>query len=153
MLIAGLLLAFTVGRYPVSLADLVHVLLAKLGGGHADVPQAVESVILHVRGPRVLAAATVGAALAVAGAAFQGLFRNPLVSPDILGASSGAALGAVVGIFFSLASSPSRASPLPRAGGGGRSLHDRLGGAVARPDPGAGADRRGGRRVAWRGVG
>src|SRR5262249_14279047 len=43
----------------------------------------------------------VGGALAVAGTAFQGLFRNPLVSPDILGASSGAALGAVLGIFFS----------------------------------------------------
>src|SRR5215469_13756984 len=50
----------------------------------------------------VLAAVLVGAALAVAGTAFQGLFRNPLVSPDILGASSGAALGAVIGIFFSL---------------------------------------------------
>jgi iron complex transport system permease protein len=49
-----------------------------------------------------LAAVLVGAALAVAGTAFQGLFRNPLVSPDILGASSGAALGAVLGIFFSL---------------------------------------------------
>jgi iron complex transport system permease protein len=44
----------------------------------------------------------VGAALAIAGTAFQGLFRNPLVSPDILGASSGAALGAVLGIYFSL---------------------------------------------------
>ena len=63
---------------------------------------AVESVILQVRGPRVLAAVLVGAALAVAGTAFQGLFRNPLVSPDILGASSGAALGAVVGIYLSL---------------------------------------------------
>jgi len=55
-----------------------------------------------VRGPRVLAAAMVGAALAVAGTACQGLFRNPLVSPDLLGASSGAALGAVLGIYFSL---------------------------------------------------
>ena len=62
----------------------------------------MENVIWQVRGPRVLAAALVGAALAVAGTAFQGLFRNPLVSPDILGASSGAALGAVLGIFFSL---------------------------------------------------
>jgi iron complex transport system permease protein len=59
-------------------------------------------VIFEIRGPRVLAAALVGAALAVAGTAFQGLFRNPLVSPDILGASSGAALGAVIGIYFSL---------------------------------------------------
>ena len=55
-----------------------------------------------VRGPRVVAAVLVGGALAVSGTAFQGLFRNPLVSPDILGASSGAALGAVLGIFFSL---------------------------------------------------
>ena len=102
VLIAGLLLAFTVGRYPVSLGDLLTVLLAKVTGQTAGVPTAVQSVVLQVRGPRVLAAALVGAALAVAGTAFQGLFRNPLVSPDILGASSGAALGAVTGIFFSL---------------------------------------------------
>jgi iron complex transport system permease protein len=102
VLIAGLLLAFTVGRYPVSLAELANVLFSKLTAHRADVSPAVESVIMQVRGPRVLAAALVGAALAVAGTAFQGLFRNPLVSPDILGASSGAALGAVIGIFFSL---------------------------------------------------
>jgi iron complex transport system permease protein len=102
VLIAGLLLAFTVGRYPVSIGDLAHVLLAKTIGQDTHVSPAVESVILQVRGPRVLAAVMVGGALAVAGTAFQGLFRNPLVSPDILGASSGAALGAVLGIFFSL---------------------------------------------------
>src|ERR1700754_108143 len=102
VLIAGLLLALTVGRYPVSLGDLLNVLTAKLAGHRADVSPAVESVIWQVRGPRVIAAMLVGAALAVAGTAFQGLFRNPLVSPDILGASSGAALGAVLGIFFSL---------------------------------------------------
>ena len=102
VLIAGLLLAFTVGRYPVSLAELANVLFSKITVHRADVSPAVESVIMQVRGPRVLAAALVGAALAVAGTAFQGLFRNPLVSPDILGASSGAALGAVMGIFFSL---------------------------------------------------
>jgi iron complex transport system permease protein len=86
----------------VSLGDLLTVLVAKVTGQTADVPTAVQSVVLQVRGPRVMAAALVGAALAVAGTAFQGLFRNPLVSPDILGASSGAALGAVIGIFFSL---------------------------------------------------
>jgi iron complex transport system permease protein len=102
VLFVGLLLAFTVGRYPVSVADLLDVLTAKLSGRTADVSGAVQSVILQVRGPRVLAAVLVGAALAVAGTAFQGLFRNPLVSPDILGASSGAALGAVLGIFLSL---------------------------------------------------
>src|SRR6185436_8690274 len=102
VLIAGLLLAFTVGRYPIGLSDLLHVIAAKLTGRVADVPAAVENVIWQVRGPRVLAAALVGAALAVAGTAFQGLFRNSLVSPDLLGASSGAALGAVLGIYFSL---------------------------------------------------
>jgi iron complex transport system permease protein len=102
VLVAGLLLAFTVGRYPIGLADLLRVVFGKLTGHPADVPSAVENVIWQVRGPRVLAAAMVGAALAVAGTAFQGLFRNPLVSPDLLGASSGAALGAVLGIYFSL---------------------------------------------------
>jgi iron complex transport system permease protein len=102
ILIAGLLLAFTVGRYPVSVGDLVAVIAAKLTGQASNVPPAVESVIWQVRGPRIIAASLVGAALAVAGTAFQGLFRNPLVSPDILGASSGAALGAVLGIFVSL---------------------------------------------------
>lgn len=102
VLIAGLLLAFMVGRYPIGFGDLLHVVAAKLGIGAASVPPAVENVIWQVRGPRVVAAALVGAALAIAGTAFQGLFRNPLVSPDILGASCGAALGAVLGIFLSL---------------------------------------------------
>jgi iron complex transport system permease protein len=102
VLIAGFLVAFTVGRYPVGLGDLANVLASKVLGYRTVLPPAVESVILQVRGPRVLAAVFVGAALALAGTAFQGLFRNPLVSPDILGASSGAALGAVVGIYFSL---------------------------------------------------
>jgi iron complex transport system permease protein len=98
----GVLVAFTVGRYPVTLAELIEVLVSRLAGREAAVPPAVENVVLLVRGPRVIAAALVGAALAVAGTAFQGIFRNPLVSPDILGASSGAALGAVLGIYFSL---------------------------------------------------
>jgi iron complex transport system permease protein len=102
VLLAGLVLAFTLGRYPVSFADMVDVLLARLTGRPSSVPLAAQDVVLMVRGPRVLAAVLVGSALAVSGTAFQGLFRNPLVSPDILGASSGAALGAVIGIYFSL---------------------------------------------------
>jgi iron complex transport system permease protein len=102
VLALGLLVAFTVGRYPVTLAEFIEVLLSRLMGRTAAVPPAVENVVLLVRGPRVVAAVLVGGALAVAGTAFQGLFRNPLVSPDILGASSGAALGAVLGIYFSL---------------------------------------------------
>jgi iron complex transport system permease protein len=102
VLVAALLLAFTLGRYPAGLGDLFNVIAAKLAGRPSSVSAAAVDVLLHVRGPRVLAAVLVGAALAVAGTAFQGLFRNPLVSPDLLGASSGAALGAVLGIYFSL---------------------------------------------------
>jgi iron complex transport system permease protein len=95
-------LAFAVGRYPVSLTDIFALLAAKMTGGNAQIPANVETVILQVRGPRVLAALLVGASLAAAGSAYQGMFRNPLVSPDILGVSSGAALGAVLAIFLSL---------------------------------------------------
>src|SRR5262249_31648935 len=102
LLALGLLVAFTVGRYPVTLAELIEVLVSRLAGRPTAVPPAVANVVLLVRGPRVIAALLDGAALAVAGTEFQGLFRNPLVSPDILGASSRAALGAVLGIYFSL---------------------------------------------------
>jgi len=95
-------LAFAVGRYPVSLGELATLLAAKLGAAHDTLAPNVESVVMQVRGPRVLAALLVGAALAAAGTAYQGMFRNPLVSPDILGVSTGAALGAVGAIFLSL---------------------------------------------------
>ncbi|HWA38727.1 MAG TPA: iron ABC transporter permease [Burkholderiales bacterium] len=101
-LVALTAVAFAVGRYPVSPGEIVALLGAKLTGGPSTLPANVETVILQVRGPRVLAALLVGAALAAAGTAYQGMFRNPLVSPDILGVSSGAALGAVLAIFLSL---------------------------------------------------
>ena len=88
--------AFAVGRYPVTLSELFSLISG------APVPDNVETIVLQVRGPRVLAALLVGAALAAAGTAYQGMFRNPLVSPDILGVSTGAALGAVLAMFLSL---------------------------------------------------
>jgi iron complex transport system permease protein len=91
-----------VGRFPVAPSELLAVLWAKLWGVPHDLPATVEAVVFRIRGPRVLAAIAVGATLAAAGAAYQGLFRNPLVSPDLLGVSSGAALGAVLGIYLSL---------------------------------------------------
>ncbi len=95
VLLLMVLLALCVGRTPVSPTD---VLASLLGQGS----EALQTVLWQIRGPRVLAAVAVGAALALAGAAFQGLFRNPLVSPDILGASAGSALGAVLGIYASV---------------------------------------------------
>ena len=102
VLLAGVALAFALGRFPISAADVATVLWSRLTGSPSGLPGSVEAVVRSVSGPRVVAAILTGSALATAGAAFQGLFRNPLVSPDILGASSGAALGAVVGIYLSL---------------------------------------------------
>jgi iron complex transport system permease protein len=95
------LAALALGRFPVSAGELAALLANKLLGAGYDVAPTAETVVLQVRGPRILAALLVGAALAAAGTAYQGMFRNPLVSPDILGVSAGAALGAVLGIFFS----------------------------------------------------
>lgn len=95
MLTAGVLVALTIGPFRLTLAEVLATLTGRAGG-------AAEVVVWNIRLPRVLAAMLVGAALAAAGASYQVLFRNPLVSPDILGVSSGSALGAVCGIFLSL---------------------------------------------------
>jgi iron complex transport system permease protein len=92
--------AALVGAYPVSVAELAAAVARRLAGA-APLGQ-IDTVLFEVRFPRVLAAVLGGAALAGAGAAYQALFRNPLVSPDILGVSTGAGLGAVLGIFLSL---------------------------------------------------
>ncbi len=94
-------LAFALGRFPLPALELAQLAANKLFGTGYDITPSAETVVLQVRGPRILAALLVGAALAAAGTAYQGMFRNPLVSPDILGVSAGAALGAVLGIFFS----------------------------------------------------
>ncbi|WP_353236464.1 iron ABC transporter permease [Diaphorobacter ruginosibacter] len=92
--------AFAVGKYPVSPADLLRSVWARMTGADAQLPQAVEIVIWNIRLPRIMAGIFVGAALAAAGAAYQNMFRNPLVSPDILGVSAGAGFGATLGIFL-----------------------------------------------------
>src|SRR5215470_7139725 len=97
-----LVISFSVGKYPVSVSELLWLLWSKIFGIPSGLPETAETVVFKVRGPRVLASMVVGGALAVSGAVYQGLFRNPLVSPDILGVSSGAALGAVLGIYLSL---------------------------------------------------
>lgn len=94
-LLGLVLLAFAVGRYPISPVELVRFLAGDELQGNT------QTVLVQIRAPRVAAALLVGAALAAAGSAYQGMFRNPLVSPDILGVSTGAALGAAIAIFFS----------------------------------------------------
>ena len=94
--------SLAVGQFPISVSDLLTLMRAAIFGGAADVTTNADIVLFDIRLPRMLAAFSVGAALAAAGAAYQNLFRNPLVSPDILGVSSGAALGAVLAIYLTL---------------------------------------------------
>ena len=96
------IVALSVGRFPISPQELLSLIVTRIFGGISTAPENADLVLFSIRAPRIIAAFTVGAALAAAGAAYQNLFRNPLVSPDILGVSSGAALGAVIGIFFAL---------------------------------------------------
>lgn len=91
---ASILFSFAVGYYSIPL----HVIWETLTSGAKD--SAEYTVLMQVRLPRILSAFVVGAALSVSGAAYQGMFRNPLVSPDILGVASGAGLGASVAIFW-----------------------------------------------------
>ena len=98
--LAVLLGSLLLGRYALSPGQLLHMLWTKVTGGAADWPLSDDKVVFTVRLPRVAAAALVGAALAVSGAAYQGMFRNPMVSPDILGASTGAGFGAAVAILL-----------------------------------------------------
>jgi iron complex transport system permease protein len=90
------LLALTLGRFPLSLSEVLAVLAQR------EAAPAAEQVVWNVRVPRIVGALLVGVALASAGAAFQQMFRNPLVAPDTLGVSAGAALGAIGGIFLGL---------------------------------------------------
>ena len=99
-LVAGTFAALLIGPYPLGPVEAMSLLLR--GSDAASHPTQAETVLWAIRLPRVVAALLVGAALAAAGACYQTIFRNPLVSPDILGVSAGAGLGAVLGIFLSL---------------------------------------------------
>ncbi len=92
--------SFGLGRYPLGPITVVRVLAAQFINISATWPASAPTVILEIRLPRILAALLVGAALASSGAAYQTMFRNPLVSPEILGVAAGAGLGASVSILI-----------------------------------------------------
>ncbi|SHI20011.1 FecCD family ABC transporter permease [Desulfosporosinus lacus] len=97
-----ILIAICAGRYAISPLEMVQILLIKIGLGGGMVPPSPEaqSVFWQIRLPRIVLAFTVGSALAVSGAVFQALFRNPLASPDLLGVTAGASFGAVLALMF-----------------------------------------------------
>jgi iron complex transport system permease protein len=100
VLLFSILLSLSLGRFPVPLRTVVGILLDPLLKLDVSWSETETQVIWVVRSPRVVLAAVVGAGLALAGAALQSLFRNPLADPQLLGISSGAALGGVGGILL-----------------------------------------------------
>ena len=99
-LVVLVLAALCMGRYSMNPLDVLLVIKGKVFGGAPN--EAMENILFRVRLPRVAAAVLIGAALTLSGAAYQSTMRNPLVSPDLLGVSSGASMGAALAIFFNL---------------------------------------------------
>lgn len=100
LLIAVGVFSIAVGSEHVGFTNVIRVIAAEITGRAADVSPEQRIIVADIRLPRVLMAIVVGAALAVAGSAYQALLRNPLADPGILGISSGAALGAITATIF-----------------------------------------------------
>jgi len=100
LLLGLIVLSFAVGRYAVSPLTVLRVLWGQAVGSPAEGSAVARTVILQIRPPRIAAAMLVGAALAASGAAYQTMFRNLLVSPEILGVAAGAGFGASLGILL-----------------------------------------------------
>lgn len=101
----GLFLALLAGTSPMGLSET-------LGGLTLTGSDSSRVIIWEIRLPRALAAFCTGAALGASGAALQGLLRNPLADPGVLGVSASAALGAVIAIYFGLAAVSAFAAPV-----------------------------------------
>lgn len=100
------LTSFLIGRYPIGPLTVVRVILAEFVPLRVNWTPAVHAVVIDVRLPRILGAMLIGGGLSLSGTCYQGIFRNPLVSPFILGVSAGAGFGAALAILF---------IPLPQA--------------------------------------
>lgn len=100
LLFCVFLISFTLGRYSVPFNELVKILLSRVFPMEQTWTPQMETVVFNIRLPRILLACLVGCCLSTAGATYQGVFQNPMASPDILGASSGAAFGAALAILY-----------------------------------------------------
>ena len=101
ILLFSLCISLLIGRYQIDIKDILSLFNKSAG---EDTSALIQNILINIRLPRVLAAVFVGSALAVAGAAYQGIFKNPMVSPSLLGVSSGAGFGAALGIILHLSS-------------------------------------------------
>jgi len=99
LLVAAILGSFAIGRFPIGPYELLGA-VAPRSWGIGEVTDQMRAIVLNVRVPRILLACLVGCCLSGAGASYQGVFRNPMASPDFLGASSGAATGAALALLL-----------------------------------------------------
>ncbi len=103
LLLLAMLLSFLLGRYPVPPKELFGIFINRLGFNIEQFWSDTQEVaVFNIRFPRILMAVLVGACLSAAGAAYQGVFQNPMAAPDVLGASAGAGFGAALAIYFGL---------------------------------------------------
>lgn len=100
-LVAAFFISFLIGRYPIAIRTVADIILSRFFTITAYWEGTLEKVVLHVRLPRILLAILVGGSLSMAGASYQTLFKNPMVSPDILGVSAGAGFGAALAMLQS----------------------------------------------------
>lgn len=99
LLFVGIFVSLSLGRYSNDPIKVLNVVLARVGAD-VNVDPAMESIVFNVRLPRIIASVMIGAMLSLSGTVYQSVFRNPLVSPDLLGVSSGAAVGAAGAILL-----------------------------------------------------
>ncbi|HIH37715.1 iron ABC transporter permease [Candidatus Woesearchaeota archaeon] len=94
------LLSLSIGRYHIPVSHTIGILLSKLFSLKAYWSGQEETIIMHLRLPRALLALLIGAGLSMSGTVFQGIFKNPLVSPSLLGVASGAGFGGALAMVF-----------------------------------------------------
>ncbi|MBN1636848.1 MAG: iron ABC transporter permease [Deltaproteobacteria bacterium] len=93
-------LSMFLGRYHIPMGEVINAIFSPIITSGSEPSRIVTTVLFHVRLPRILLAMLIGAGLGITGASFQGIFRNPLVSPYILGVSSGGGFGAALAILL-----------------------------------------------------
>jgi iron complex transport system permease protein len=99
---AAITAALGIGRYAIQPAEVASIFLSAIGwsGYLSPVPPEMYQIFMNIRLPRIIMSFAIGGGISIAGAVFQGVFRNPLAAPDILGVKFGAAFGAALGIVF-----------------------------------------------------
>lgn len=95
-------LSFFLGKFSISASDFFRAVSNKVIPLEQTWSSQVETILFQIRFPRIIMAVVIGGGISIAGATYQALFQNPMISQDILGASQGAAFGAAIALFFSL---------------------------------------------------